>query len=117
MNNGAAQETVTKTTPRIIHEPQVYVAGRQKVDRGEIDRFLEDHGMTWEGVRWDAVTWENVSTVATTPRVSSRSSIQASCVAWPGVPGTRGPNPTCWRTSASAASPSKIGRPGPRREE
>jgi len=48
MNNGAAQETATKTPPKIIHEPQVYIAGRQQLDRGEIDRFLGDHGMTWE---------------------------------------------------------------------
>ena len=47
MNNGAAAETTT-TTPKIIREPQVYLVGRQDVDRGEIDRFLGDHGMNWE---------------------------------------------------------------------
>ncbi|MEX0683885.1 MAG: FAD-dependent thymidylate synthase [Dehalococcoidia bacterium] len=48
MDNGAMSDTVTKTTPKIIHEPQVYVVGRQNVERTEIDRFLDDHGMTWE---------------------------------------------------------------------
>ncbi len=32
----------------IIHEPKVYLVGRQDVDRSQIDRFLEDYGMTWE---------------------------------------------------------------------
>jgi thymidylate synthase (FAD) len=48
MNNGASTDTATITTPRIIREPQVYLVGRQDVDRGEIDRFLGDHGMNWE---------------------------------------------------------------------
>ena len=48
MNNGAAAEAAAKTTPKIIHEPQVYLVGRQDLDRGEIDRFLADHGATWE---------------------------------------------------------------------
>ncbi|HUF53323.1 MAG TPA: FAD-dependent thymidylate synthase [Dehalococcoidia bacterium] len=48
MNNGAATETAAMTTPRIIREPQVYLVGRQDVDRTEIDRFLGDHGMNWE---------------------------------------------------------------------
>ncbi len=48
MKNGAAAETATTTTPKIIHEPQVYLVGRQDVDRSEIDRFLGDHGMDWE---------------------------------------------------------------------
>jgi thymidylate synthase (FAD) len=41
-------ETMTRPTPNIITEPQVYVVGRQTVERGEIDRFLTDHDMTWE---------------------------------------------------------------------
>ena len=32
----------------IIHEPRVYLVGRQDVDRSEVDRFLEDYGMAWE---------------------------------------------------------------------
>ena len=32
----------------IIHEPRVYLVGRQDVDRSEVDRFLEDYGMSWE---------------------------------------------------------------------
>jgi thymidylate synthase (FAD) len=35
-------------SPRIIRRPRVYLAGRQDVDRGEIDRFLGDYGMSWE---------------------------------------------------------------------
>ena len=46
MNNGTSTETMS--TPKIITEPQVYVVGRQTVDRGEIDRFLGDHDMGWE---------------------------------------------------------------------
>jgi thymidylate synthase (FAD) len=34
--------------PNIIREPRVYVVGRQNVDRGEMDRFLDDYGMSWE---------------------------------------------------------------------
>jgi thymidylate synthase (FAD) len=33
---------------KIIHEPSVYVLGRQQVTEGELDRFLSDHGVTWE---------------------------------------------------------------------
>src|SRR5258708_28681541 len=33
---------------RIIHEPSVYLVGRQVVDDGELDRFLADHGVSWE---------------------------------------------------------------------
>lgn len=36
------------TIPNIITAPGVYLVGRQIVDRGEIDRFLDDHSMTWE---------------------------------------------------------------------
>src|SRR5687767_6150653 len=48
MQNGTTTTTATKTAPKILHEPQVYVVGRQIVDRTEIDRFLGDHEMTWE---------------------------------------------------------------------
>lgn len=48
MKNGAGAETAEMTTPKIINEPQVYLVGRQDIDRGEIDRFLGDHGMDWE---------------------------------------------------------------------
>ena len=33
---------------RILREPSVYLAGRQTVDAGEIDRFLADHGVSWQ---------------------------------------------------------------------
>jgi thymidylate synthase (FAD) len=36
------------TKPNIIRAPRIYVAGRQVVDRGELDRFLGDYGMSWE---------------------------------------------------------------------
>jgi len=32
---------------KIVHEPHVYLVGRQTVDAGEIERFLGDHGATW----------------------------------------------------------------------
>ncbi len=32
----------------IIREPNVYLVGRQDVDRSQIDRFLDEHGMTWQ---------------------------------------------------------------------
>lgn len=33
---------------RVLHEPEVYLVGRQRVDSAEIDRFLSDHGVTWQ---------------------------------------------------------------------
>ena len=32
----------------IIREPKVYLVGRQFVDEGAIDAFLDEHGMAWE---------------------------------------------------------------------
>lgn len=32
----------------IVREPSVYLVGRQTVDAGEIDRFLQDHEITWQ---------------------------------------------------------------------
>jgi len=34
--------------PTIIREPQVYIVGRQTLDREAVDRFLDDQGLTWE---------------------------------------------------------------------
>jgi len=34
--------------PKIIREPEIYIVGRQTMDRGAIDRFLEDEGLSWE---------------------------------------------------------------------
>ena len=33
---------------RIIHEPTVYLVGRQIVDAVVVDRFLADHGVSWQ---------------------------------------------------------------------
>lgn len=33
---------------KIIREPKVYLMGRQEVDHGEIERFLDDHGFSWQ---------------------------------------------------------------------
>ncbi|HTU93585.1 MAG TPA: FAD-dependent thymidylate synthase [Gemmataceae bacterium] len=33
---------------RVIHEPTVYLVGRQIVDTTEVDRFLADHGVRWQ---------------------------------------------------------------------
>lgn len=32
----------------ILHEPTVYVVGRQTVDGAAVQQFLDDHGTTWE---------------------------------------------------------------------
>src|SRR2546425_10248877 len=42
------EAATTPAEPTIIREPRVYLVGRQKMDRAEIDRFLDDYGMTWE---------------------------------------------------------------------
>src|SRR3954447_6783400 len=33
---------------RVIHEPAVYLVGRQTVEDSEIGRFLADHGVAWQ---------------------------------------------------------------------
>ena len=33
---------------RVIHEPSVYLVGRQTVDATVVDRFLADHGVSWQ---------------------------------------------------------------------
>ncbi len=33
---------------RLIHEPSVYLVGRQTVDGAVVDRFLGDHGASWQ---------------------------------------------------------------------
>jgi thymidylate synthase (FAD) len=33
---------------RILHEPTVYLVGRQTVDDAALDRFLADHGVSWQ---------------------------------------------------------------------
>jgi thymidylate synthase (FAD) len=40
--------TETSQSIRVIHEPTVYLVGRQTVSPSELDRFLEDHGVAWE---------------------------------------------------------------------
>lgn len=49
------QQTTTDTAvnghspePKIIREPEIYIVGRQTMDREAIDRFLEDQELTWE---------------------------------------------------------------------
>ena len=32
----------------VLHEPTVYLVGRQVVDDAQLDRFLADHGVSWE---------------------------------------------------------------------
>jgi len=34
--------------PKVIREPEIYIVGRQTMDREAIDRFLDDEGLTWE---------------------------------------------------------------------
>ena len=33
---------------RVLHEPTIYLVGRQTVDSAELDRFLGDHGVSWQ---------------------------------------------------------------------
>jgi thymidylate synthase (FAD) len=33
---------------RVLHEPTVYLVGRQTVDGAEFERFLADHGVRWQ---------------------------------------------------------------------
>jgi thymidylate synthase (FAD) len=33
---------------RVVHEPTIYLLGRQTVDDAELDRFLAEHGVAWE---------------------------------------------------------------------
>jgi thymidylate synthase (FAD) len=33
---------------RILHEPAVYLVGRQTLSSAELDRFLADHGVAWQ---------------------------------------------------------------------
>jgi thymidylate synthase (FAD) len=41
-------ENASGVQVRVIHEPSVYVVGRQVIDDGELDRFLADHGVSWQ---------------------------------------------------------------------
>jgi len=34
--------------PKVIRDPEIYIVGRQTMDREAIDRFLADEGLTWE---------------------------------------------------------------------
>jgi thymidylate synthase (FAD) len=45
--NGHSVEAAS-TEPKIIREPEIYIVGRQTMDRETIDRFLEDRELTWE---------------------------------------------------------------------
>jgi thymidylate synthase (FAD) len=33
---------------RILHEPSVYLVGRQMIDNAVVDQFLADHGVSWQ---------------------------------------------------------------------
>jgi thymidylate synthase (FAD) len=34
--------------PNVIREPRVYLVGRQNMDSGSVQRFLDDYGLSWE---------------------------------------------------------------------
>src|SRR5437764_14064462 len=36
------------TDIRILHQPTVYLVGRQVVDQSVVDQFLADHGVSWQ---------------------------------------------------------------------
>jgi thymidylate synthase (FAD) len=46
--NGHSAEAARANEPKIIREPDIYIVGRQTMDRETIDRFLEDQELTWE---------------------------------------------------------------------
>jgi len=46
MNPVAAFDPVKNI--RILHEPTVYLVGRQQLDTAALDRFLADHGVSWQ---------------------------------------------------------------------
>jgi thymidylate synthase (FAD) len=46
--NGTSTSEPASREPTIIREPRVYLVGRQVMDRGAIDEFLDEYGMTWE---------------------------------------------------------------------
>jgi thymidylate synthase (FAD) len=46
--NGQSAEARETSEPKVIREPEIYIAGRQTMDREAIDRFLEDQELTWE---------------------------------------------------------------------
>ena len=46
--NGHSAEAASANEPKIIREPEIYIVGRQTMDREAIDRFLEDQELTWE---------------------------------------------------------------------
>jgi thymidylate synthase (FAD) len=46
--NGQSPEARESPGPKIVREPNIYIVGRQTMDRAAIDRFLEDQELTWE---------------------------------------------------------------------
>ncbi len=46
--NGQSPEAHETPEPKIIREPEIYIVGRQTLDREAIDRFLGDQGLSWE---------------------------------------------------------------------
>jgi len=46
--NGTSTTQPAEHEPTIIREPRVYLVGRQVMDRGAIDEFLDEYGMSWE---------------------------------------------------------------------
>ncbi|MBI5836951.1 MAG: FAD-dependent thymidylate synthase [Candidatus Eisenbacteria bacterium] len=45
--NETEQSAGARAPLRVLHEPEVYLVGRQVVDDSEIQRFLDDHQATW----------------------------------------------------------------------
>jgi thymidylate synthase (FAD) len=42
-----ATEPHTTSPLRIVRDPHIYLVGRQTLESGQIDQFLQDHGVTW----------------------------------------------------------------------
>ncbi|HEV8574567.1 MAG TPA: FAD-dependent thymidylate synthase [Dehalococcoidia bacterium] len=45
---GQSPEAQQSDEPKVIREPEIYIVGRQRMDREAIDRFLKDQELTWE---------------------------------------------------------------------
>jgi len=41
-------QTLDATALKIVHDPKVFIVGRQTLDPAAIDRFLDEHEVTWQ---------------------------------------------------------------------
>ena len=48
LGKGQVPDIDARRNIRVIHEPTVYLVGRQSIAINEVDRFLTDHGVCWQ---------------------------------------------------------------------